>query len=429
MQELSLRGKQTFECSCSVPGQDRGLEWPYSTSFGDLEDPSAQGGPSQSCPSQSCPRESDSDYPETHAVENNHGSPFRMEVFRPPPPPPGGERPGGGRRSPLPPPLPPPRQRPQDSPRNTKVSFIFGDPPMDSLNPSNLGYQQLMDESPELADEGRSAFLPSGAGGLRVPDGMAFCKNVVYSNIGEGRIFTGVEGAVEEPLLRDLCYAETTDEVEDEDEGSGEEDSTITEGEGEGEGPEGEAGALSPSSAGNSTFLSLSGSSDDIIDLTSLPPPEGEDNEVSDALLRTLNMAIAAPPPGFRDSSDEEGAEGKGQPPGSCDHDDLPVSLIDAVPTHGESSGSTDRRLDHAVVTTLQALEALAVAEEPARPQRPNSSAGPHTYTVQSYTHAHAHTPYTRTHAHGHTHTHPVCVHNGGTYVLFPPVNQERFTK
>ncbi|KAG5267302.1 hypothetical protein AALO_G00220250, partial [Alosa alosa] len=352
-----------------MDSQDRGLEWPYSTSFGDLEDPSAQGYTSgQGYPSQPYPRDSDSDYPETTIEENNHGSPFRTEVFRPPPPPPL-ERPAGGRRSPIPPPLPPPRQRPQDSPRNTKVSFIFGDPALDSVNPQNMGYQRLMDESPEMADGGRSAFLPAGAGGLRVPDGMAF-KNVVYSNIGEGKIFAGPEEGPEEPLLRDLCYPEAADDVEDEDDGSCEEDSTVTGGEGE----ESEAGALSPPPPGNPTFLSLSGSSDDIIDLTSLPPPEGEDNEESDALLRTLNMAIAAPPHGFRDSSDEEGAEGKGQPQGSCENDDMPVSLIDAVPTRGE--GSSGKRLDHAVVTTLQALEALAVAEEPTRPPRPNSSAG-----------------------------------------------------
>ncbi|KAK1347059.1 hypothetical protein QTO34_000922 [Cnephaeus nilssonii] len=55
-------------------------------------------------------------------------------------------------------------------------------------------------------------------------------------------------------------------------------------------------------------ILNLSGSSDDIIDLTSLPPPEGDDNQ-DDFLLRSLNMAIAAPPPGFRDSSDEEDSQ------------------------------------------------------------------------------------------------------------------------
>ncbi|XP_062373893.1 FERM and PDZ domain-containing protein 4-like, partial [Sardina pilchardus] len=367
-----------------MDSQDRGLEWPYSTSFGDLEDPSGQGYPgdqgcpsqsypSQSYPSQSYPRDSDSDYPETTIEENNHGSPFRTEVFRPPPPPPV-DRPASGRRSPIPPPLPPPRQRlPQDSPRNTKVSFIFGDPALDSVSPQNLGYQRLMDESPETADEGRggSAFLPGGAGGLRMPDGMAF-KNVVYSNIGEGKMFAAPGDGPEEPLLHHLCYPETPDDVEDEDDGSGEEDSTVTGGEGEEEG-DAAGGTLPPTPPGKPTFLALSGSSDDIIDLTSLPPPEGEDNEESDALLRTLNMAIAAPPQGFRDSSDEEGAEAKDPSQGSCDSD-MPVSLIDAVPTHGEPSAG--KRLDHAVVTTLQALEALAVAEEPARPPRPNSSAG-----------------------------------------------------
>uniref|UniRef100_A0A8B9HUC4 FERM and PDZ domain containing 4 n=1 Tax=Astyanax mexicanus TaxID=7994 RepID=A0A8B9HUC4_ASTMX len=272
-----------------------------------------------------------------------------------------GERSPARCRSPQPPPLPPARLRPQDSPRSAKVSFIFGDPPLHSVNPQNLGYQRLMDESPEVPE--RPAFMHNNDIGFRTPDGASFRirPNVIYSNIGEGKIFDSAEG-IEEPLLRDLCYAETTDDAEDEDEVSGEEDAAATPGEGD--------PGLPPSKA---TFLTLSGSSDDIIDLTSLPPPEGDDDEdENDAVLHSLNMAIAAPPPGFRDSSDEEGTEGKSQPQGSCDNDSIPVSLIDAVPTHGEGSGP--RNLDHAVVDTLQALEALAVSEDTNQSQSSNSA-------------------------------------------------------
>uniref|UniRef100_A0AAY4DT45 FERM and PDZ domain containing 4 n=1 Tax=Denticeps clupeoides TaxID=299321 RepID=A0AAY4DT45_9TELE len=312
--------------------QDRGLEWPYSISFGYCEDLGTQASPR------------DSEYPESQPGENNHSP-----------------------SSPLPPPLPPARHRPQDSPRSAKVSFIFGDPPLDTVNPQNLGYQRLMDESPEVLDERHPPFLNSSVSGdFRMVDGMPFLYGsalppVVYSNIGEAKIFGATDGNIEEPLLRDLCYAETTDDAEDEDDASCEEDSTTAAGE------EGAVPAAKP------TFISLSGSSDDIIDLTSLPPPEGDDDEENDALLRTLNMAIAAPPPGFRDSSDEESGEAKGPPQGSCNDDDaIPVSLIDAVPIQAESSPG--RNLDHAVVTTLRALEALSVSEEPSQPQANNSA-------------------------------------------------------
>ncbi|KAJ8378342.1 hypothetical protein AAFF_G00243620 [Aldrovandia affinis] len=235
-----------------------------------------------------------------------------------------------------------PRHQPQDSPRSAKVSFIFGEPPFDSINPQNLGYQRLMDDSPEILDDFKT-LDPSVDG-----EGFQYGSHPIYSNINDTKIFGNAEG-IEEPLLHDICYAETTDDAEDEDDGSCEEDMVV----------------------GEATFLALSGSSDDIIDLTSLPPPEGDSEEDNDVLLHSLNLAIAAPPPGFRDSSDEEeqhGAHGRG----AGSRDDIPVSLIDAVPTQGESS--TDRALDHAVVSTLQALEALAASEEQAHPQSDNSS-------------------------------------------------------
>ncbi|KAJ8349908.1 hypothetical protein SKAU_G00250380 [Synaphobranchus kaupii] len=235
-----------------------------------------------------------------------------------------------------------PRHQPQDSPRSAKVSFIFGDPPMDTVNPQNLGYQRLMDESPDILDDFKT-LDPSVEG-----EGFQYGSHPIYSNIGDAKIFGNTEG-IEEPLLHDICYAETTDDAEDEDDGSCEEDAAVGE-------------------ANQATFLALSGSSDDIIDLTSLPPPEGDNDEDNDTLLHSLNMAIAAPPPGFRDSSDEEEQQARG----AGSRDDIPVSLIDAVPTQGESS--CDRALDHAVVSTLQALEALAASEEQPHPQSDSSS-------------------------------------------------------
>ncbi|TSK17845.1 FERM and PDZ domain-containing protein 4 [Bagarius yarrelli] len=332
-------------------GQDsRELEWPYSTSLGTCEDINNQ---ELKRPSY----QPEKDYPQERVREESISTP------EPPPPPyPGHSRETPQVRSISPqfPSLPPVRHQPQDSPRSSKVSFIFRDP---LLNPRNLGYQRLMDESPELLE--RPAFISSSEVGFGSPDRETFQSrpHVLYSNIGEGKIFDNAEG-IEEPLLHDLCYAETADDVEDEDEASCEEDTPSVPG-------EGDVGL--PTS--KITFLSLSGSSDDIIDLTALPPPEGDDDDENDAILLSLNMAIAAPPPGFRDSSDEEGAESKSRLQSCCDNDSIPVSLIDAVPTHGE--GNSVRILDHAVVDTLQAIEALAVSEETTQSQsQSNSTAG-----------------------------------------------------
>ncbi|XP_047658944.1 FERM and PDZ domain-containing protein 4-like isoform X3 [Tachysurus fulvidraco] len=333
-------------------GQDpRELEWQYSTSLGICEDLNNQ----EIIPSY----RPEIDYPQDQAREDSIGSSYVPEPLPPPYPGHSGERSQVRSRSPQLPPLPPVQHQPQESPRSAKVSFIFRDP---LLNPRNLGYQRLVDESPELLE--RPSFISSNDLGFGSPDGETFQirPHVVYSNIGEGKIFDNAEG-IEEPLLRDLCYAETTDDVEDEDEASCEEDTPAIPG-------EGEAGLPT----NKITFLTLSGSSDDIIDLTALPPPEGDDDEdENDAILLSLNMAIAAPPPGFRDSSDEEGAESKSHPQSCRSNDSIPVSLIDAVPTHVERNNV--RILDHAVVDTLQALEALAVSEETTQPQS-NSIAG-----------------------------------------------------
>ncbi|KAI4898783.1 hypothetical protein NFI96_006423 [Prochilodus magdalenae] len=249
------------------------------------------------------------------------------------------------------------RPKPQESPRSAKVSFIFGDPLLDSVNPQNLGYQRLMEDIPEVLDEHRSMYGqqedykpldPS----VDMMDGFQYGTHMVY---GDAKIFGTTEG-IEEPLLHDICYAETTDDAEDEDDISCEEDMMMM-------------GELRDKAT---SLLSLSESSDDIIDLTSLPPPpEGNDEEDNDVLLQSLNLAIAAPPPGFRDSSDEDEHQGA-QAGVRKNQSDIPVSLIDAVPM--QVSRGTEEVLDDAVVSTLQALEALAASEDQSHPQSDNSS-------------------------------------------------------
>ncbi|XP_062982451.1 FERM and PDZ domain-containing protein 4 [Elgaria multicarinata webbii] len=249
----------------------------------------------------------------------------------------------------------------QGSPRAAKVSFIFGDHNLDGINPQTLGYERLLDESPEALEKQRALYIShaNDIKGLELSpdaDSIQFAANSVYAGLNEGKIFGAAEG-IEEPLLHDICYAENTDDAEDEDEVSCEEDIMVGE-------------------INRPALLSLSGSSDDIIDLTSLPPPEGDDNE-DDFLLHSLNMAIAAPPPGFRDSSDEEDSQnhtvqyrGDKKEANDIGSGDIPVSLIDAVPTNTE--GKCERGLDDAVVSTLQALEALAASEE----QQTNDNSG-----------------------------------------------------
>ncbi|XP_017278220.1 FERM and PDZ domain-containing protein 4 isoform X2 [Kryptolebias marmoratus] len=238
------------------------------------------------------------------------------------------------------------RPKPQDSSRNAKVSFIFGDPPLDSVNPQNLGYQRLMDDGPEIADNHSPMYR-------RLEEDYKMMDAIEEGYQYSTKIFGPTE-CIEEPLLHDICYAETTDDAEDEDDVSCEEDMMM-------------------SDIDKPMLLTLSGSSDDIIDLTSLPPPpEVNDEEDNDVLLHSLNMAIAAPPPGFRDSSDEDEQQGAGtRAKGACN--DIPVSLIDSVPTHrAEGPGEP---LDDAVVSTLQALEALAASEEQS-PAQSESSTG-----------------------------------------------------
>nr|XP_043908148.1 FERM and PDZ domain-containing protein 4 isoform X2 [Solea senegalensis] len=242
-----------------------------------------------------------------------------------------------------------PRPKSQDSSRSAKVSFIFGDPPLDCVNPQNLGYQRLMDESPEILDN-HSPMYRRLEEDYKMMDAIEDEDGYHYTT----KIFGPTE-CIEEPLLHDICYADTTDDAEDEDDISCEEDMMM-------------------SDIDKPMLLSLSGSTDDIIDLTSLPPPpEGNDEEGNDVLLHSLNLAIAAPPPGFRDSSDEEEQQGGAGTRAQGAGNDIPVSLIDSVPTHrAEGNGEP---LDNAVVSTLQALEALAASEEQS-PAQSDSSTG-----------------------------------------------------
>ncbi|XP_041637381.1 FERM and PDZ domain-containing protein 4-like [Cheilinus undulatus] len=346
------------------PSQDRVLEWPYSTSLGYNEEP-IQGGVYNR----------DSQYSDNGQRESSM-SPYFHDPQNP-------DRDLRERRSPVPPPLPPAtRHKIQDSPRSAKVSFIFGgDPPLNK--PKSLGYERLL-ESPEVPEH-RPPYLHNNSdfqGQDRVPFQFSGLTHV-YSNI------ISEEGA-EEPVLRELFYRDTTDDAEDDDEASCEEDSTggTPVGEERGGGGENQGGGLA-TAAGKATFLKISGSTDDIIDLTALPPPEGDDgvdDDEDDTLLQTLNLAIAAPPPGFRDSSDEDTAP-EGRPLSTHDNDDIPVSLIDAVPTHGEGEGSRggERRLENAVVNTLQALEALSVSEQRPPPPPPPNSNNPGAYASQGF--------------------------------------------
>uniref|UniRef100_A0A8C5PXH0 FERM and PDZ domain containing 3 n=2 Tax=Leptobrachium leishanense TaxID=445787 RepID=A0A8C5PXH0_9ANUR len=132
---------------------------------------------------------------------------------------------------------------------------------------------------------------------------------------------------------------------------------------------------------------------DNIVDLISLPPPEHKLGEEKEQIERknekegttrenevrekvTLLPTEAPPPPGFGDnSSDEEEPKqrdrkrlGKGKEQETCTstlgarYEELPVTLIDNVQTRTVRDHARD--LDDALVSTLQALEALAASED-----------------------------------------------------------------
>ncbi|XP_041052086.1 FERM and PDZ domain-containing protein 3 [Carcharodon carcharias] len=113
---------------------------------------------------------------------------------------------------------------------------------------------------------------------------------------------------------------------------------------------------------------------DDVIDLTTLPLP-GSDEEHEGDECHSLLPTLAPPPPGFRDnSSDEDDSKRRtsqcltsSRQPYEIHFNDIPVSLIDGVQTRTVRHRAQE--LDDALVSTLQALEALAAAEECPRSQ------------------------------------------------------------
>lgn len=122
------------------------------------------------------------------------------------------------------------------------------------------------------------------------------------------------------------------------------------------------------------------GARDNMVDLMSLPPP-GSDEEEDETTA--LLPAIAAPPPGFRDNSSDEddpkrraaAAQGQEQGRHLCGilYDEIPVTLIDSVQTRTVRDHAQE--LDDALVSTLQALEALAASEDCPHPP-PQQTAG-----------------------------------------------------
>lgn len=118
---------------------------------------------------------------------------------------------------------------------------------------------------------------------------------------------------------------------------------------------------------------------DTTVDLTSLPPP-GNDEEEDETT--SLLPAIAAPPPGFRDNSSDEddpkrraAAQSQEQGRHLCGilYDEIPVTLIDSVQPRTVRDHAQE--LDDALVSTLQALEALAASEDCPHPP-PQQTAG-----------------------------------------------------
>lgn len=119
---------------------------------------------------------------------------------------------------------------------------------------------------------------------------------------------------------------------------------------------------------------------DNTVDLTSLPPPGNNDEEEDETT--SLLPAIAAPPPGFRDNSSDEddpkrraAAQGQEQGRQLCGilYDEIPVTLIDSVQPRTVRDHAQE--LDDALVSTLQALEALAASEDCPHPP-PQQTAG-----------------------------------------------------
>ncbi|XP_060038494.1 FERM and PDZ domain-containing protein 3 isoform X1 [Erinaceus europaeus] len=121
-------------------------------------------------------------------------------------------------------------------------------------------------------------------------------------------------------------------------------------------------------------------SRDNMVDLMSLPPPGREEEEEEEDQSTSLLPAIAAPPPGFRDNSSDEDdpkrravqSQEQGRHLRGLLYDEIPVTLIDSVQTRTVRDHAQE--LDDALVSTLQALEALAASEDGPHPPPPQTA-------------------------------------------------------
>lgn len=121
-------------------------------------------------------------------------------------------------------------------------------------------------------------------------------------------------------------------------------------------------------------------SRDNMVDLMSLPPPGSEEEEEEEDETTSLLPAIAAPPPGFRDNSSDEDdpkrravqSQEQGRHLRGLLYDEIPVTLIDSVQTRTVRDHAQE--LDDALVSTLQALEALAASEDGPHPPPPQTA-------------------------------------------------------
>lgn len=149
---------------------------------------------------------------------------------------------------------------------------------------------------------------------------------------------------------------------------------------------------LSSGSSGKHCSSACASRDGGAVDLMALPPPGNEEEDEEEAnsggeKLQPPPPAIAAPPPGFRDNSSDEDDQKRGRKARNSASagvtsvklaqakEDVPVTLIDNVATRTVRDHAQE--LDDALVSTLQALEALAASEDyPHHPQQPTQTAG-----------------------------------------------------
>ncbi|XP_037635703.1 FERM and PDZ domain-containing protein 3 isoform X2 [Sebastes umbrosus] len=153
---------------------------------------------------------------------------------------------------------------------------------------------------------------------------------------------------------------------------------------------EGLSTALNSGSSGKHCSSACASRDGGAVDLMALPPPGNEEEDDPDGGVEKLQPpppAIAAPPPGFRDNSSDEDDSKRGRKARASASqgvasgklaqakEDVPVTLIDNVATRTVRDHAQE--LDDALVSTLQALEALAASEDyPHHPQQPTQTAG-----------------------------------------------------